>query len=53
MVENQSQNSVTKKRFIWPWIVAAMVLLGITLAVVWVRREAQRIQNQRQYQIPR
>jgi F0F1-type ATP synthase assembly protein I len=53
MSENQSPDPVTKKRFVWPWIVVMMVLIGIALAVLSMRREAQRIQNQRQYEIPR
>jgi len=53
MSENQSPDPVTKKQFVWPWIVVMMVLIGIALAVLSMRREAQRIQNQRQYEIPR
>lgn len=37
------------RRYKWPWFVAILVLLGIALAVITVKREAQRIREQRQY----
>jgi len=41
-----------KPRYIWPWIVAGLVVLGIVIAVMSVRQEAQRIKEQRQPQMP-
>jgi F0F1-type ATP synthase assembly protein I len=37
----------------WPWFLAAAVLLGITIAVLSVRSEAQRVKTEQQYQIPK
>jgi len=41
-----------KRRHIWPWIVAALVVVGVLIAVMSVRQEAQRIREQRQPQMP-
>lgn len=39
-------------RHSWPWVMAAVVILGVVLAVVWVRAEARRIHEQRQTTMP-
>ncbi|HEX5219703.1 MAG TPA: hypothetical protein VFZ59_09060 [Verrucomicrobiae bacterium] len=50
---NDSSNpTVTKRRHLWPWLVAAVVVLGIVIAVISVRKEAERIREQRQLQMP-
>jgi len=36
----------------WPWVLAALLVLGVVLAVVWVRAEARRIHDQRQPEMP-
>lgn len=41
-----------KARYVWPWIVAGAVLLGIVLSVLGIRHEAQRVRDQRQMQMP-
>jgi hypothetical protein len=46
------QPEVTKRRYLWPWVVAALVLVGIVIAALSVRHEAQRIREQRQPQMP-
>jgi hypothetical protein len=51
MNESADQSSV-KRRYLWPWIVAVLVVLGILLAIMSVRQEAQRIREQRQPQMP-
>ena len=35
------------RRYRWPWFVLGFFLLGVTLAVISVRREAQRVKEQR------
>ena len=35
------------RRYLWPWFVLAFFLLGVTLTIVAVRREAQRVKEQR------
>jgi hypothetical protein len=39
-------------RYRWPWLVAAAVVLGIVLAIVWVRIEVKKIESERDYNAP-
>jgi len=41
-----------KRRHVWPWLVAMLVIVGLLLAVVAIRKEARRVQEQRQFQMP-
>jgi hypothetical protein len=34
-------------RYVWPWFVLAGFLLAVLLAILWVSREVQRTQRQR------
>ena len=36
----------------WPWALAAVLVLGVVLAVVWIRAEVRRIHEQRQTEMP-
>src|SRR4249920_1380706 len=36
-----------RPRYIWPWYVLGGFILGVALAVVWVRAEARRLQEQK------
>jgi hypothetical protein len=36
------------RRYRWPWVVLGFFLLGVTLTVLAVRREAQRVREQRE-----
>ena len=40
------------RRYKWPWLVAAAVLLGIVLAVVWMSIAAKKIERERDYGAP-
>lgn len=42
----------SKPRYLWPWLLAAMVVVGVVLAVLSIRHEAQRLREQRQLQVP-
>ena len=46
MDQSQSANS-RPRRYRWPWFVLGFFLLGVVLAVVTVRREVQRVKEQR------
>ena len=35
------------RRYRWPWLVAAMVLLGVVLAVVWMSRAVRTVERER------
>ena len=51
-MNESGDQGAAKPRYLWPWIVAALVILGLVIAVVSVRQEAQRIREQRQPQMP-
>jgi hypothetical protein len=40
------------RRYLWPWLVLAAVLLAIVLAVVWVRVAVKKIERERDYNAP-
>jgi F0F1-type ATP synthase assembly protein I len=44
---DQSTPVEPPRRYRWPWFVLGFFLLGVTLAVITVRREAQRVKEQR------
>ena len=41
IVNEQTQ----KRRYKWPWVVLAMFLLAILLAVLWLSHEAARVKH--------
>jgi hypothetical protein len=41
-----------KTRRLWPWFVVTLVVVGVILSALAIRREAQRIKEQRQFQMP-
>lgn len=40
------------RRYRWPWVVAAMVLLGIVLAVIWVSFAVKEVEQERNPNAP-
>ncbi|MGC3959267.1 MAG: hypothetical protein QM813_15390 [Verrucomicrobiota bacterium] len=40
----------TKPRYTWPWFVGAAVLLAVAVAVLAVKREAQRVKERKELQ---
>jgi hypothetical protein len=40
------------RRYKWPWLVAAAVVLGILLAVVWVAIAVKKIERERDWNTP-
>jgi len=51
-MENGAPGAATNPRRTWPWVLAALLLLGVVLAVLWVRAEARRIHEQRSPDMP-
>jgi uncharacterized membrane-anchored protein YhcB (DUF1043 family) len=41
-----------RPRYIWPWYIAAAMVLGVVIAVFAIRAEANRVKQQKQYQLP-
>ena len=51
-METEAPSAEKNPRRIWPWVLATLVVLGVVLAVVWVRAEVRRIYEQRQPDMP-
>ncbi len=41
------------RRHLWPWIILLMFLVGVTLAILWMYHEVQRIQRNKRYRTGR
>lgn len=41
-----------KPRYVWPWFIAAAVIVAVVLAVAAIRAEANRVKQQKQFSIP-
>ena len=51
-MEEANQPTEVKPRYVWPWFLAAAVILAIVLAALAIRAEANRIREQRQFSFP-
>ena len=40
------------RRYRWPWLVAAAVVLGIVLAIIWVGLAARKLASERDLNAP-
>jgi hypothetical protein len=40
------------RRYKWPWFVLAAVVLGIVLAVLWMRVAVNKVERERDYNAP-
>jgi hypothetical protein len=40
------------RRYKWPWLVAAAVILGMVLAVIWVSVAVKKVERERDYNAP-
>ena len=49
---NEAPSGEKTPRRTWPWVLAMALVLGVVLAVVWVRAEVRRIHDQRQPEMP-
>ncbi len=49
MDENAASRSEKRprRRYTWPWLLLAAVVLGIVLSILWMRHEVNRIQRSR------
>lgn len=45
-----AQPIATKPRYVWPWFLAAALLLGITICVLAIKHEAERVRLQKELQ---
>ncbi len=51
-MENTNHSAGIKPRYIWPWFIAAAVIVAVVLAVAAIYAEANRVKQQRQFSIP-
>jgi hypothetical protein len=51
-MENTTRSTETKPRYVWPWFIAAAVIVAVVIAVLAIRAEANRVKQQRQFSIP-
>lgn len=51
-MEDTNHSTETKPRYVWPWFIAAAVIVAVVIAVVAIRAEANRVKQQRQFAIP-
>jgi hypothetical protein len=49
---NVTDENLPKQKYLWPWIVWPMVLLGITITVVTVWLKVKNIEHQRDFNAP-
>jgi hypothetical protein len=50
--DNRGTMSEPQRKYRWPWLVLAAVLLGIALAVFWVGLAAKKVAQQRDFGVP-
>jgi hypothetical protein len=50
-MENESANE-PKRRYRWPWVVMAALILWVLLAVVWMRAAVLRVEEERSISAP-
>ena len=48
----EPEENVAKRNYRWPWFLAAGILLGMVLAVVWVGYAAHREAEERDFSAP-
>ena len=46
------KEGLTQRRYVWPWLVLAAVLLAVALAILWMRHEVKRIEQSRDLNAP-
>jgi hypothetical protein len=49
---NEPQEKFPRRKYQWPWYLAAGVLLGIVAAVIWVGYAAHREAQERNFSAP-
>jgi hypothetical protein len=47
-----NESNEPPRRYKWPWFAAAMVILGIILAVIWVAIAARNVERERDINSP-
>lgn len=51
-MEDSNHSTGNQTRYVWPWFIAAAVIVAVVIAVLAIRAEAIRVKQQRQFSIP-
>lgn len=51
-MDNITQPTEAKPRYVWPWFIAAAVVVAVIIALLAIRTEANRVKQQRQFSTP-
>ncbi len=51
-MEDTNHSAENKPRYVWPWFIAAAVIVAIVLAAAAIHAEANRVKKQKQFAIP-
>ena len=49
---NMNEPNENPRRYRWPWVAAAAVVLGIVLAIIWVGLAAKKVERERDLNAP-
>ena len=49
---NESDDNLPKQKLVWPWFAAAIVLLGIAAAIVFMLFAVKKVESQRDFSSP-
>jgi hypothetical protein len=49
---DELKDDAPRQTYRWPWLAAAVVLLGIVLAVVWMTIAVKKLQRERDFSAP-
>lgn len=49
---NESGDNLPKQKLVWPWFAAAILLLGIAAAIVFMLFAVKKVESQRDFSAP-
>jgi dolichyl-phosphate-mannose--protein O-mannosyl transferase len=52
MADKMNEPNENPRRYRWPWLVAAAVVLGIVLAIIWVGFAVKKVERERDLNAP-
>ena len=52
MAISMNGSNENPRRYKWPWIVAAAVVLGIVMAIIWVTIAVKKVERERDINAP-
>ncbi len=52
MQTRMNESTKDPRRYKWPWLVAAAVVLGVALAIVWMSLAVKKVERERDLNAP-